>query len=103
MKYWTQTTPTEEAWYWIKHKIPRPDGYRGTIWRVVPACVHCFKDGTASVKSAYGDTWIEGPNHGGNGLKTWIKKNFIIDKSLYFGERIKFPDKKFLPKSYNTD
>lgn len=58
---WVKKTPTEEGFYWIKYG-------RGLICRC-----HVFltdDSKTVLVRTLYNDTFIEGPKHGGKGLKT---------------------------------
>jgi len=79
---WVAETPAEEGWYWIK--------YRGKRNRMVkcPCQVWRFKDAGVCVVTAYNDSFFEGPNHGGPGLKYAGK----LDKSIRFGPKITVPD-----------
>jgi hypothetical protein len=83
---WKKETPIVEGWYWIKYR-----GKNGMTQ--CPAEIFIFDkhpDSTANlVNSARGDTWIEGPNHGGPGLKP--KGQTIIDKTIRFGPQIEDP------------
>ena len=78
---WSKETPTTEGWYWCKYKNKR------NKFSVCPCEVTIFSGpglkGT-HVRSAYNTTWMEGPNHGGPGLKYDGK----LDTSLRFGPRI---------------
>ena len=84
---WVKETPTEEGWYWMQ--------YLGRENRITqcPANVILFtseNDGLngALVISARNDTWVEGPMHGGPGLKNKGK----LDNSVRFGPKIEEPD-----------
>jgi hypothetical protein len=77
---WSKETPTVEGWYWMKYT--HKDIY------VCPAEVELFLDGTILVRSARGDYFVEGPHHGGKGLKYNGKR----DESIRFGPSIPFPD-----------
>lgn len=84
---WTKATPTSEGWYWIKYKNKHGK------YTVCPCRVTLFNDGgkyagSAIVHTARNDTFIEGPNHGGPGLKYDGK----LDTSIRFGPRIEEPD-----------
>ena len=78
---WVKETPIVSGWYWMQYKNKRK-----TI-TVCPAYVDIMGIGTI-VRSAFNDTFIEGPNHGGPGLKYMGK----IDKSIKFGDLIPEPD-----------
>lgn len=80
---WSTETPIVEGWYWIQYKGSR----RQTV--KCPAAVIIMnmkedKEPTTLVQSARNDSWIEGPNHGGPGLKYCGK----LDKSIRFGPKI---------------
>jgi hypothetical protein len=79
---WVKETPAEEGWYWIKYTNKR----RKTT--VCPCIVYHFKDGGTMVHTAWNDDFMEGPNHGGPGLKYDGK----LDKSIRFGPRLPEPD-----------
>lgn len=79
---WSKETPAEEGWYWIKYKNKR------NKYTVCPAEVFHFKDGTTLVASAKNDTFVEGPNHGGKGLKY----DGVLDPSVRFGDKIEEPN-----------
>ena len=76
---WKKQIPTKSGWYWIKYK-----GKHGTV--VCPAEVSFLND-TTHVRSARNDSFMEGPNHGGPGLKYHGK----VDKSIRFANKIKQP------------
>ena len=84
---WSKETPAIAGWYWIKYK-----GKHGTV--SCPAEVIIFKPTAQSkmeanlVRSAFNDSWIEGPNHGGPGLKYHGK----LDKTIRFGPKIEKPE-----------
>jgi len=78
---WSKETPKEEGVYWMAYR----DGER----KVITLCeVFKLKQGTNSVTNARGETWIEGSNHGGPGLKRFMPK-WQIDKSVRFGPKYK--------------
>ena len=79
---WVKETPTEEGWYWMKYKNKR------NRFTICPAHLCILKGPTNIVVSARNDTFIEGPNHGGKGLKY----NNKVDKSIRFGPKIEEPD-----------
>ena len=80
---WAKETPTEEGWYWIKYR-------RANHTRTCPCWVTRLKDGTAHVKTAGHLSFIEGPNHGGPGLK--VAGETKVQKSIRFGPPIPVPD-----------
>ena len=73
---------TQEGWYWIKYKNKHN---KSTVCpcEVMLETSGPFK-GIAMVRTARNDTFIEGPRHGGPGLKYAGK----LDKSIRFGSRI---------------
>ncbi len=81
---WSKKTPTEEGWYWIKYR-----GKRGTT--MCPCQVTIFKSGLSgtAVRTAWNDWFMEGPNHGGLGLKEGGGK---LDKTIRFGPKIPEPE-----------
>ncbi len=79
---WVKETPAKEGWFWIKYKNKRKE------YSVCPAQVFHFKGGTVAVRSSFNDNFVEGPNHGGPGLKYDGK----IDKSIRFGPEIEIPE-----------
>jgi len=84
---WIKKKPTEEGWYWIKYRNKR------NKFSVCPAFVTLFNDGGTHVHSAYNDTWVAGPNHGGPDLKGWDHHGkWGVDRSLRFGPRIEEPN-----------
>jgi hypothetical protein len=82
---WVKKTPTEEGWYWMKYKNKRGK------YTVCPARVTILGypglQGTL-VHSARNDTFVEGPNHGGAGLKC----NGEPCPDVRFGHKIEEPD-----------
>ena len=78
---WVKTTPTVEGWYWMKYRNKR------NCTTTCPAYVTIL-DEAVVVVSARNDTFIEGPNHGGPGLKY----NGKLDKTIRFGPHIPIPD-----------
>ena len=85
---WVKKTPTEEGWYWIKYKN-KHDAYT-----ICPCQVTIF-DGSGAdgllvniVRSARNDTFMEGPNHGGWGLKY----NGELCPDIRFGPKIEEPE-----------
>ncbi len=80
---WTKETPEVEGWYWIKYKNKR------NFFTVCPAQVINFAFGRV-VLSARNDTFMEGPNHGGWGLKYAGESK--VDTSIRFGPKIEEPD-----------
>jgi hypothetical protein len=79
---WSKETPLDEGWYWIKYRNKR------NKTTMCPAEVYHFEDKGSLVQSARNDTWMEGPNHGGPGLKYHGK----LDKTIRFGPRIEVPE-----------
>ena len=77
---WTEKTPAEDGWFWIKYKNKR------NKYTVCP-CLVIHNSKTTMVTSAKNDTFYEGPNHGGKGLKYGGK----IDTSVRFGPKIELP------------
>lgn len=69
-------TPQKEGWYWIK--------YRGKRGLVVCPCIVTHVGPATIVTTARNDSFIEGPNHGGMGLRYGGK----LDKSIRFGPEI---------------
>jgi len=83
-KNWSKEIPTQAGWYWIKYRN------KHGITKC-PACLNIFKTGTV-LTSAHNDSWVAGPNHGGPELKGWnTDGKFGVDRSLYFGRKIKIP------------
>lgn len=85
---WTKATPTVEGWYWIKYRN------KHRTYTICPCYVTRFAEdgkaiasGTVLVRTARNDTFVEGPNHGGPGLKYDGK----VDKSIRFGNKIAEP------------
>lgn len=83
-EYWSKETPSVDGWYWMK--------YKNAEGRYIecPAYVSIMRGPgmTANhVRSARNDSFIEGPSHGGWGLKYHGK----LDKSIRFGARITEP------------
>lgn len=79
-RYWKKATPLVEGWYWCKFLNKRKK------YTLTPAFVTIFKDGTRMV-NAGNTTFIEGPNHGGWGLR-WEGQ---LDPSVRFGDHIPEP------------
>lgn len=84
---WVKATPKEEGWYWVKYKNKR------SKYTVCPAQVIIFKsegDGLNGnmVLTAKNDSFMEGPAHGGWGLRY----NGVLDPSIRFGPKIEEPD-----------
>ena len=77
---WSKEIPKEEGWYWIRYR-----GKHG--WVRCPCTVMHFKDGTNTVATARNDFFVEGPRHGGKGLKCHGK----LDKNVSFGPKIPEP------------
>jgi hypothetical protein len=82
MATWVKETPTDEGWYWIRYRNKRKKTTQ------CPCHVSRFEDGAVLVVTAHNDTFMEGPNHGGPGLKY----NGKPDKSIRFGPKIEEPD-----------
>lgn len=78
---WVKETPQEEGWFWIRYK-----GKNGTV--TCPCTIYHFHDGSCLVQTARNDTFTEGPNHGGPGLKYAGK----LDRSIRFGSKIEEPE-----------
>lgn len=78
---WVKETPKEEGWYWIKYKTGKEN-------LTCPCAVIHLKE-AIMVRTAFNTTFIEGPNHGGKGLK-WAGDT-KVDKSIRFGPRIPMP------------
>jgi len=78
---WVKETPAEDGWYWIKYKNKHQE------YTICPCSVVHLNE-TTFVQSARNDTFFEGPNHGGKGLKYQGK----LDKSIRFGPRIPLPE-----------
>lgn len=75
---WTKETPAEEGWYWIKYRHGR--SYK------CPCEVTHLKIGTIVHTGRH--TFMEGPNHGGKGLKL----AGLLIKSIRFGPKLVVPD-----------
>ena len=64
---WAKETPIKKGWYWIKYKNKHKE------YVVCPCEVVLYNEGhlkgTALVHTARNDSFIEGPRHGGPGLK----------------------------------
>lgn len=82
MAKWTKKTPANEGWYWIRYRNKR------NTTTQCPCYVSLFGNGGCLVVSARNDTFVEGPNHGGPGLKY----NGKLDKTIRFGPMIPEPD-----------
>lgn len=80
MTEWSKVTPVSEGWFWIKYR-----GKHGTT--LYPCEVFHFGEATV-VRTTRNDTFHEGPQHGGAGLKYDGK----VDKSIRFGPRIEEPE-----------
>ncbi len=78
---WVKETPTVEGWYWIKYKNKR------NSHTICPCYVTILKRANVVV-TARNDSFIEGPDHGGWGLKYDGK----LDKSVRFGPKIEEPE-----------
>lgn len=78
---WNKETPTEEGWYWMKYKNKRKR------YTICPACL-IIVDNITIVHSAKNEVFMQGPNHGGEGLKY----NGVLDPSIRFGPKIEEPD-----------
>ena len=78
---WSKETPTEEGWYWMKYKNKR------NTYTACPALV-VYVGEEVLVRSAFNDSFMAGPNHGGPQLRYDGK----IDKSIRFGDRIPEPE-----------
>jgi hypothetical protein len=78
---WSKKTPTEEGWYWIKYGS-------GTSFVKCPCRVVHVKEASL-VYSALGPFFIEGPNHGGKGLKNGQGKRV---NTIRFGPRLTTPE-----------
>lgn len=78
---WVKQTPTKEGWYWMKYKNKR------NTYTVCPAYVTIVGE-ARMVHSAKNDSFVEGPNHGGWGLKY----NGVLDPSIRFGPEIEEPE-----------
>ncbi len=76
---WTAKVPAVAGWYWMRYKV-------GRHFRTCPGEVIHNQVGTV-VHSARNDMWIEGPLHGGPGLKC----DGVLDTSVQFGPRIPEP------------
>jgi hypothetical protein len=81
---WSKETPTVEGWYWIKYKNKR------NYVSVCPCEVVLLQE-TTMVHTALHDSFYEGPNHGGPGLKYQGK----VDKSIRFGPSIVTKSRNF--------
>jgi len=82
---WVKETPKVEGWYWMKYKNKR------NKFTVCPAYVTIFNSRNLKgnlVVSAKNDSFQEGPNHGGWGLKY----AGVLDPSIRFGPKIEEPD-----------
>ena len=77
---WVKETPKVEGWFWIKYRTGR------SVTKCPCAVVH-FKDGGTLVHTARNTSFMEGPHHGGPGLKY----NGTLDKSIRFGPQIDIP------------
>jgi hypothetical protein len=77
---WKKETPAKEGWYWVKYR-----GKHGMT--TCPAHLMIFKDGTRCLHSARNDFFVEGPGHGGLGMKY----NGKLDKTLSFGPSMRVP------------
>ena len=80
MGEWVKETPTAEGWYWIKYNVG------GRKYRVCPCYLSIFKmdkKGTTNfIRTAGNVTFVEGPNHGGKGLK--VSGETKVDKCVRF-------------------
>jgi len=76
---WSKKTPGVEGWYWMKYR-----GKHGMV--KCPAQVVILSRGNM-VHSARNDTFFEGLDHGGWGLRYCGK----LDKSIRFGPKIEEP------------
>ena len=79
---WTKKTPANEGWYWIRYRNKRDETTQ------CPCHVSRFGGGGSLVRTAQNDVFVEGPNHGGPGLKY----NGKLDKTIRFGPAIPEPD-----------
>lgn len=80
---WSKELPKSEGWWWAKFRC-------GNAVLKRPAFVTHLADGTNMVRSGT-SVWIEGPNHGGPGLKKQDIGRFSKDRSLHFGPKIPEP------------
>jgi hypothetical protein len=81
---WVKATPEVEGWYWIKYKNKR------NCYTVCPCYVTIFRSRNLTgnlVHTARNDTFIEGPSHGGWGLKY----NGKPCPDIRFGDKIEEP------------
>lgn len=79
MGEWVKETPKAEGWYWIKYNV-------GRKYRICPCELFIFKKekkgATNFIRTAGNVSFVEGPNHGGKGLKASGESK--IDKSIRF-------------------
>jgi hypothetical protein len=80
---WSEETPAGEGWYWMQYRDKH-----GEV-SVCPCYVAHLGNGTTLVRSALNDTWVEGPRHGGPGLK---ESGRALDRSVRFGARLVPPE-----------
>ncbi len=76
---WTKSIPSEEGWWWMQYQ-----GKNGLV--TCPASV-VFVGDYVSVRSARGDAFTAGPNHGGPQLRHQGR----IDRTIRFGPAIEEP------------
>jgi hypothetical protein len=77
---WDRRTPAEDGWYWIEY-----EGKHGLV--ACPCRVTRLRD-TTVVYTARNVTFIEGPGHGGPGLRC----DGVLDASVRFGPAIEEPE-----------
>jgi hypothetical protein len=77
---WDKQTPDEEGWYWIEYQ-----GKHGLV--ACPCRVTRLRD-TTVVYTARNVTFIEGPGHGGPGLRC----DGVLDPTVRFGPAIEEPE-----------
>jgi hypothetical protein len=82
---WKKETPKEEGWYWIRYR-----NGNSMVYSLANLSILNYKSMRGNIlRSFSGGHWIEGPNHGGAGLKRHdLERRPKIDTSLRFGPKI---------------
>lgn len=87
MPTWTQKTPGESGWYWVKYK----NKHDSTV--ICPAWLTVYARGTHIVDTAKGDIFVEGPDYGGRGMRRHShgREHGQPDASFRFGAKLDAP------------